>query len=582
MKFKNKYILVLLVLLGMFFQRVESQVLPPDFECMLSDTLFWEPTPNTCGPFLSTEIYVSTTASGPFSLLTSLIDPTVDQFFHLNNTGEERYYYLRHVYDCPGEIILNSDTISNQPIQNSVISFITVQNDDILVNWDFSPSPQVAGYIIYRITALGSTPIDTVDAFTNNYLDVGAEPSIAPVGYFVVGLDPCQNTSNFNNKHESILLEGGASDCDEQIEIEWTSYVGWTDPVERYDVYVSAAGVTAEKVGEAAGTENSFLVENIASGIEYCIYVEAISSNSNLTSRSNVFCVTPDIVDAITVLQIENVSVRSDNTIELTWFWETGIQINSFEFRSGRSSDQLKTSFSGLPGIIIGNNTTRIDPSADGSIGKTFYNITTIDDCGREFSSNIGATIFLTGQTTETPFQNALEWTALDIQGSSLLEYRLWKVRPTGSEEVLLQDNQTLRHIDFADASDPSQAEICYFVTADFNITQPNGNLATYTAQSNQICIRQPSGILVPNAFSPGGINNQFKPLILFDEGIDFNMQIYNRWGALIFETDNFLLGWDGRDGLREMPLGGYLYSIQVVQPNGEIQTKEGSFLLIR
>ncbi len=582
MKLRNRYIFSLLLLSGFVVQQAKGQVFPPDFDCMLSDTLFWQPTPNTCGPFLSTEVYISNTPTGPFTLLTTITDPTVDQFFHMNNTGEDRYYYLRHVYDCPGETILNSDTLSNLPIVDAVISFITVQNDAVQVIWNFSSSPQVNGYIIYRITAQGSMPIDTVSALANNLTDLVAMPSDAPVGYFVVGLDPCGNTSNFNNKHETIFLKGGASDCDEQIEIEWTPYIGWSDPVQSYDIYVSAAGVTPQKVGTAAGTDSVFLVDNISSGIEYCIFIEAISSGSNLSSRSNTFCVTPDIVDPVDVLQIENISVRSDNTIELTWYWETDIEINSFEFRRGSQSDQLSTSFSGLPGILVGNNTTRIDPTSDGSLGKTFYGITTIDDCGREFSSNIGSSIFLTGTPTEIPLQNALNWTALDIDGATLLEYHLWRLTPTGSEEVVLLDNQSQSHFDFADANEPSQAEICYYVTADFSILQPDGTLVTNTAKSNQICVRQPSGILVPNAFSPGGVNTQFKPLILFDEGIEFDMKIFNRWGAMIFETDNYLLGWDGRNGLQEMPMGGYLYSITVVQPDGEVQTKEGAFLLIR
>jgi len=510
----NRYIFALLLLLGFYTQEVEGQIFPPEFDCLLSDTLFWQTTPNSCGPFQSTEIYFSNNPAGPFTLLTSINDPLIEQFYHMNNTGEDRYYYLRHIHDCPGEAILNTDTLSNQPVVDAVITFISVESGQISVNWDFSPSPQVVGYIIYRITDLGSVPIDTVDAFTNSYLDIDAMPLNASVGYFVVAIDPCENTSNFNNQHATILLQGGASDCDEEISIDWSSYVGWMDQVSSYDIYVSAAGVTPQKVGSVSGTENNYLVEGISSGIEYCIYVEAVHSNNSLASKSNVFCVTPDIVDKVDVLQLENVSVRPDNTIELTWFWETNIEINSFEFRSGIDKNQLSTSFSGLPGIIIGNTTTRIDPAADGSIGKIFYNITTIDDCGREFSSNIGSTIFLSGAPAEVPLQNQLNWTALDIEGASLSEYHL--------------------------------------------------------------------GILMPNAFSPAGINNQFKPLILFDEGIDFNMKIYNRWGALIFETDNYLQGWDGRIGLKEMPLGGYLYAVQVIQPDGEIQTKEGSFLLIR
>ncbi|OJX34979.1 MAG: hypothetical protein BGO87_09595 [Flavobacteriia bacterium 40-80] len=53
----------------------------------------------------------------------------------------------------------------------------------------------------------------------------------------------------------------------------------------------------------------------------------------------------------------------------------------------------------------------------------------------------------------------------------------------------------------------------------------------------------------VPNCFTPDGdgFNNIFKPV--FVEGLDlhdYSMEIYDRWGELIFETYNVEIGWDG------------------------------------
>ena len=52
--------------------------------------------------------------------------------------------------------------------------------------------------------------------------------------------------------------------------------------------------------------------------------------------------------------------------------------------------------------------------------------------------------------------------------------------------------------------------------------------------------------VYVPNSFSPDNnrINDVFKA-----EGIDiafFHMSIFDRWGELIFETNNLKEGWDG------------------------------------
>jgi gliding motility-associated-like protein len=53
----------------------------------------------------------------------------------------------------------------------------------------------------------------------------------------------------------------------------------------------------------------------------------------------------------------------------------------------------------------------------------------------------------------------------------------------------------------------------------------------------------------VPNAFTPDDdqYNQVFKPV--FSSGFsakNYNFSIYNRWGELIFETDQINQGWDG------------------------------------
>jgi gliding motility-associated-like protein len=53
--------------------------------------------------------------------------------------------------------------------------------------------------------------------------------------------------------------------------------------------------------------------------------------------------------------------------------------------------------------------------------------------------------------------------------------------------------------------------------------------------------------LYVPNSFTPNGdgINDVFRADGLLVAG--FNMQIYNRWGEMIFESNDPAYGWDGR-----------------------------------
>lgn len=79
----------------------------------------------------------------------------------------------------------------------------------------------------------------------------------------------------------------------------------------------------------------------------------------------------------------------------------------------------------------------------------------------------------------------------------------------------------------------------------------------------------------IPNSFTPDGdmYNQVFKPV--FTAGFDiyqYNMVIFNRWGEIIFETNNLDFGWDGSYGLEgedALP-GSYTYSINIKVPEND------------
>lgn len=94
--------------------------------------------------------------------------------------------------------------------------------------------------------------------------------------------------------------------------------------------------------------------------------------------------------------------------------------------------------------------------------------------------------------------------------------------------------------------------------------------------------------ILIPNAFTPGGggnilssgMNDYFTPIY---EGVtEFHMQIFNRWGELLFETHSSEPGWDGtyRGLLCKQDV--YVYKIKAKFVDGETIEKIGDVTLIR
>lgn len=93
--------------------------------------------------------------------------------------------------------------------------------------------------------------------------------------------------------------------------------------------------------------------------------------------------------------------------------------------------------------------------------------------------------------------------------------------------------------------------------------------------------------IWLPNAFTPKGLdllNSTFRPFGVLSGITSFEMQIYNRWGERIYETNDLEKPWDGTafGGNVECPPGAYLYLIQMVDINRESYSYQGTVHLIR
>ena len=88
--------------------------------------------------------------------------------------------------------------------------------------------------------------------------------------------------------------------------------------------------------------------------------------------------------------------------------------------------------------------------------------------------------------------------------------------------------------------------------------------------------------ILLPNAFSPNkdGTNDV---LTISNKELDSfeYIKIYNRWGALVFETDDFTNPWDGTYKGQELELGVYVYFLKATCNNQQF-TQKGNITIIK
>ena len=108
-------------------------------------------------------------------------------------------------------------------------------------------------------------------------------------------------------------------------------------------------------------------------------------------------------------------------------------------------------------------------------------------------------------------------------------------------------------------------------------------NMGCLDTTSEQIAKLQTCNISVPNAFTPNGDgkNDWLFPLNAFDVS-NYEFQVFNRYGQLVFETRDPQKKWDGRMNGQQQETGTYIWIFNYTDGSGKKLSQRGSTVLIR
>ena len=128
---------------------------------------------------------------------------------------------------------------------------------------------------------------------------------------------------------------------------------------------------------------------------------------------------------------------------------------------------------------------------------------------------------------------------------------------------------------------------ICYDSTGIYDVTLFVSNAfgADTIMMNNYIvidsCLEIPVSFTIPNVFSPNNDGNNDVFFIESTGVTNLDMQIYNRWGMLMFETSDVNATWNGRTSSGAIcPEGTYFYIIKITTDKTE--TFKGTLTLLR
>ncbi|MBO9615827.1 MAG: gliding motility-associated C-terminal domain-containing protein [Dyadobacter sp.] len=217
--------------------------------------------------------------------------------------------------------------------------------------------------------------------------------------------------------------------------------------------------------------------------------------------------------------------------------------------------------------ITLYNENSYVDNAAKTSELSYCYRMSYENSCGQKVPvSEPICTILLTKNLT------TLNWTA---EAPILGGFEGYTVVQTGSagtaEEIPVQKN--LRYT--AKFNNQSDLEYNFLIRA----TTVDGD---FESLSNIINYRRSAGVFVPDAFTPNG--DGFNDILeaKSEQLQSFELSVMNRWGVVVFHSDDITKGWDGTFKGTNAPVGYYYYKMTFVDDINQTVEKSGTFMLLR
>ncbi|NBB88211.1 MAG: T9SS type B sorting domain-containing protein [Bacteroidetes bacterium] len=575
--------LIALLFIGTYMM---SQVPPPNLFCASNqgdgrDTLRFDIPPVSCGSVDSLSIFQSDSPDGPFTLIQTTDNITATAVSISNPGNNPKYYHLRLIANCADSLSPPSDTLSNILPPIVPIQYVSVKDGETIIRWiDLSSQiSKIRNYIIYRVD-VGTEPIDTVPAPQDTFVDPNSSANLQSEFYYLQALDGCGLSGSLGNQpHNTIFLQDSIDPCGRRAILNWNEYGAW-DSVAYYSLHVSQNSGPAIQIDSLHPSRQRAEIPNLDAQVEYTYYIEAHHPDSSYRARSNALTRTPDIRQGIRTLNFWGADVQ-DNAIEFQWEWNADAELVQAELINVEES----TENIDLENQILNlqqKNTISFTSDLVNESPLSFF-IETRDTCDSLYRSDTIRTAHLSAISLPS-FENQIEinqpqlGSAVQASSCRLLRFRNNQVEtsfPIGPTQSVFTDP--------FDALERPDDELCYQLECSGQIETLSGETRNIQFRSNIACPSREIRLQIPNALRPEGENQEFKPLILFENSISsYQMQIFDRWGRLLFETNEPKEGWRGQGNKQNLPAGVYVYRIHIEQRQGPPVTKKGTVTLIR
>ncbi len=462
-----------------------------------------------------------------------------------------------HVYTTPGFydvtlVVTNAigctDTIqigtievfdNTPPVAPPIYMVTVLDNSTDSISWQsYQNGSDFSHYVLYWAQPVGSNNYVPLDSFFNindtTFTHLGLNTLNNSYCYRLQVVDRCGLRSDVSTSQEHCTIDLEASPGIDLVNLAWNDYVGWGQ-VDEYDIYRvnSYSQATAVLIGTVPGNQTTYVDTAVTCNEIYCYRVRARELGGFLQeSWSDTSCAEPIHIPNELPMKICAASVVNDSVVEITWdFPPVNNPMLYFLEKSLNGNDWTQIA------VLQPNIFSFTDVQVNVQEQSYYYRVAVLDSCG-DLSpwSNIGRTILLTGENNNGP---TLYWNPYEEWAFGVSDYEIEVFNELLGVWQFVEnaDGDAVTYRDVITSID--QPIFCYRITG----TEENG---ACRSTSNIACVPVGPRLYAPNAFTPNGdgLNDFFELKGIYIA--TYNLRIYDRWGALIFESNDLNTHWDG------------------------------------
>ncbi|WP_276374072.1 T9SS type B sorting domain-containing protein [Chryseolinea sp. H1M3-3] len=366
--------------------------------------------------------------------------------------------------------------------------------------------------------------------------------------------DPCNNTTVYSN-----IICSSNFDVTAQNNLNRLTWATSSAGVSNYSFTKNSNPPLS-----AASNATSLNDPNVTCGVEYC-YQQTTNYANGSRSISLSKCATAISTNTPTVVENISTIVGTDSDVTLQWTQDPAFVADGYAITKSVNGTFASTDSSAT--------TTYTDAEYLNDVASC-YKIVYGDACENKSPVSLEVCPLQLMGTLQPNNSVTLTWGAYLGWKNGVDHYIVEKFNDQGQVLSTINTGTALTYTD--NTQDLSSQVAMYRVTAVAN------QAGIVSSVSNTITIIKEPNLFYPTAFTPNadGLNDIFNVFGQFI--VTFEMRIFNRWGEMMYVTDDLEKGWDGYFKGTLMPEGTYVFRATITDEAGRTFDRSGTLVLLR